>query len=855
MRALEQERSMFRLWLGLGILLTVSTALPTGPPAIRQKPRLDAYGDPLPPGATARLGTVRLRHAGYVECAVFSRDGKTLTSSGSDDWIRVWEVATGRQLRAYRRQGTRPPRLASAAFSRDGTLLALASARMENSTKGGKVLLHDGTTGKFLREWPIPEGGANTASVVFSPDARFLATGDDRGKIHVWETASGKRRLLLEWGRVRVTGLAFSPDSRLLAAGNGNDGVALWEAATGKRVSLLRTRGPEADTRNIFEANLAFSPDGNLLATLNCDDAIRLWAVKTGKVIHRIPSPMALGTRFSPDGKTLVIDGVDGNITLVQTETGKKAGTIHAHQGWDLASFLSMSPMIPSISQTSTARVEITPDGRTLATWGWESAICLWDMATCKERNPSDNHRRRVDSVAFAPDGRTLVSAGEDSLVRLWDLARGTTLRTYRVHPLAGRMVDFSADGKLLAVGGLSDDVRLWEAGTGKRVSVFFGKPGRRRTFSAPGPFAIIPARGQIASISYRELDIWDLETARWRFSLEDLAVDRISVHGQRLAVVSNSSRTNEACISLWDLDKGKSLARFPVERPVEAAALSPDGRNLATTTREGDILLWELATGKVRGQFKGRGCVQFSPDGSILATATDEGAVLLWDIGTGKELLRLPGHRGPVNSVAFSADGTRLASGSEDTTVLVWDLTRLVRRDQKHQPGLTQEALGKLWEDLKADDARRAYRAVNGLVAHPVQALSLLHARARPAVLDRERVRQLLEGLDSPRFATRVEAEAGLLDLGGLVEPELHKVLQGRPSLEMRRRVERILERLREPFPPREDLRSIRLVEVLERIGSAAARKLLVDLASGSPLSRLTQEAKAALQRFAKRS
>jgi hypothetical protein len=114
----------------------------------------------------------------------------------------------------------------------------------------------------------------------------------------------------------------------------------------------------------------------------------------------------------------------------------------------------------------------------------------------------------------------------------------------------------------------------------------------------------------------------------------------------------------------------------------------------------------------------------------------------------------------------------------------------------------------------------------------------------------DPHRLRQLLADLDSADFSVRQKAGQELLTLGESAEPGLRQALQGKPSLEVRQRLERLLETLERTTK----LRALRAVEVLEAIGSPEARRLLETLSEGMPEARLTREAMASLERMAKR-
>jgi len=163
---------------------------------------------------------------------------------------------------------------------------------------------------------------------------------------------------------------------------------------------------------------------------------------------------------------------------------------------------------------------------------------------------------------------------------------------------------------------------------------------------------------------------------------------------------------------------------------------------------------------------------------------------------------------------------------------------------------------LEPLWKELAGEDAAKAYRAIWSFVASPEQSVPFLRKHLEPARgPDQKRLTSLLADLDSPKYQVREKALQELAKLGELAEPGLKRVLEGKPSLEVRQRVERLLEQLQGTIIAPDRLREIRAVEALEHIGTAEARRLLQDLAQGAPEARLTQEAKAAQQRLSTRT
>jgi hypothetical protein len=208
---------------------------------------------------------------------------------------------------------------------------------------------------------------------------------------------------------------------------------------------------------------------------------------------------------------------------------------------------------------------------------------------------------------------------------------------------------------------------------------------------------------------------------------------------------------------------------------------------------------------------------------------------------------LRFEGHQGDVRSVALSADGRRLVSASDDTTALVWDATGGATSAK-----LPSGSMQALWTDLASDDAAKAYRAIWLLARSPEQSVPFLRERLPPAgALDqvrRKQVERWLTDLDSDEAAVRDRASGELEKIGAAAEPMLRKALAGRPSLEQRKRIERLLETVE-----REQVTLGRALEVLEHAAVPESRQLLETLASGLEGAWLTREARASRDRMAR--
>ena len=284
-------------------------------------------------------------------------------------------------------------------------------------------------------------------------------------------------------------------------------------------------------------------------------------------------------------------------------------------------------------------------------------------------------------------------------------------------------------------------------------------------------------------------------------------------------------------------------------EKRYETKAVAGPGTGLYSS----EVMGGAMAISSISRGNATAGSIAFTADGRFILTAAGTPIIHVWDALTGQEATQLKGHNGSVSQLRITPDGRSLISGSVDTTALLWDLTQLARMDLTREMPLASADLDALWVDLAKPDPATAFAATRKLLTSRKQAVALLAERihAVPPVED-AKIAQLVADLGG-KFDARRKAAAELERLGELAVPQLGKAIEGTPALDLKQRIEGLLQKASVRKLQGDPLRELRAVEVLELAATPEAKQALDTLARGAKGARLTREAEAALGRLAK--
>ncbi len=648
--------------------------------------RVDVYGDPLPRGAIARLGTVRYRKFGDSGLH-FLADSKTLVGGSSSGSLWFMDRDSGRVVREV----AADMRIGALTVSPDRkTIAAVGRPDQTETLDNWALVLWDASTGERRKRvtW-VESRVSRSGSLAFSPDGKTIATACDRGRIRFWDVDSCKESSNHAFLNMDIRNIAFSPDGSMLGIVSYRE-LFLWDWRNAAEPYAVADDFPDFRSQSI-----AWSPDGKVLAFVGGGRAceLRFLEVSSKRTIEPLDtadrSYYPVGMAFSSDGKSFVVPCFSNrSIEVWDMDTGRLAKTF------------GMTPHRYLDSRLS-------PDDQWLAVSN-RAFIEVWNLRTGKAIGEQFiGHRGGIYEMVLSLDGASVVTGGADGNVRVWDARSGRHLRGLAHGQKCVTGLDISPNGERIASMSMDDTTVVWDAETGQRI------------FELPGDGNLRAATVRITSDAHRLLTFGrDMVLRAWNLQTGDAIVEH-RLRPSRLGDPALAGRnvnpfgavgegpypenatftvdgklfllSLQGILYLFDVESGKELSKSEPSFRLDEFGISRDARRLVTkdVPQRGTgayLHVRDLRTKKVLAEIelqqRSPGNLTISANGRFIAmTGRDSSAsetnhwIDVWETETGRHHARITGFTSYPHALAFSPDGKRIASTHFDTTVLVWGI------------------------------------------------------------------------------------------------------------------------------------------------------------------------------------
>lgn len=497
--------------------------------------------------------------------------------------------------------------------------------------------------------------------------------------------------------------------------------------------------------------NVEFSPDGEFLTTVSNDNIVRTWKIQTGQTIgNNIEMKGAWKCSYFPDSKRIAVSASASSnpvAKVYEVETGKEILTLQGHQ-------------------KRVRAVDVSPDGKTIATGSQDGSVRIWNAETGEELKKFDFATKEkgteILDVQFSKNGDKLAIVGFELLAvfdtKTWqkttaDLIQfadrninlngwkvafsplektiavgnwtGETillesdklniLRTLKNHQSNVKSLAFSADGKILATGSWDRTVKFFNVQSGDVVNELKGHfAGIHEIAFSPDGKTLATAAGDF------NVNLWNAEKV---FNSDAIllngALNSFSNSGK--SVVSWNSGNSE--ISSYDLINRQKIWSGKTNSAPLSVDVSETANRFVFGDRDGFITLFNLLNGNEIKRFKLRDKsiygIKFSADGNQVFVSYDDGIFQRTDLNTQAEIFNIKAHENIVKPLAVSPDGKYFASGGNDKLVKIFDVSGKeifsFKENVKPLYMVTFSDDGSLLASVGADDTARVWRVADG--------------------------------------------------------------------------------------------------------------------------------------------
>ncbi len=616
-----------------------------------------------------QLETVVQRgHNAAIKAVTYSKDGKYLFTGSRDKTIKLWEIATGRELRSFYGHGST---INDLAVSPDGRHILSSSA--DKTAK-----LWDIKTGDLLQTFVGHK--ELLTSVSFHPDGKSIITAGYDNEAILWDVSSGEQLKIFKVNPDKGLGYGinttFSPDGKYIVIGNDNRTASIYDFESGEQkfeikpeegwcggcatfVSvdkasnkmLKATKGPGMQLFDInsgdklidymtFDDDISsvdINKDGHAL--MSSEDSIYVFDQR-GMLIfknvkdHSLPITDA---SFSPDGKYIVTSSDDMSVAILDAKNGS---TIKRIEGY--------------LKQVDKGGLDYDPNSR-------------WDYYIKRYTDLKND-------FAISPDGNYLVKGKIGSIARMWEMRTGMITQEFRGHEKAVLCMAFSKDGSKLLTGSADNTIKVWDTSTGQELATL--ESHRELVFSV----RFNESQDKIISGSWDgTVRVWD---ANDYSQLQFLTLEKGSSYDTHFFnddIYALSAGLDKS-LRLWELDSKQAVREFTGHTDIiHSVAKHPYTSEVASVSWDGWLKIWDVASGlQLKKYHRHEGAVYgvaYNATGTEIATGGADRNIVIADLATGKTKAILEGHTGAVTTVKYVPAQNLLVSASDNGEVIIWNL------------------------------------------------------------------------------------------------------------------------------------------------------------------------------------
>ncbi len=637
----------------------------------------------LPLGAGEKAGanvvTTFKGHADAVFAVAYSPDGKFLVTASFDNTLKLWDAASGKEVRTYGGATGHTKQVISVAFNQDGSMIA------------------SGSTDNTLKTWDVPVSTpirslqANDAvqAVALSRDGLKLALGGKDGSLKLVTPAEFKELVKFEAGHQGgTTSLSFSANNLILASVGADRTLRYWEVASGK---LLATIGAHTAGVNAVTIN----PNNTAVYTAGDDGNLKFWALPPPAPAKTLPGHgapirvLAMTADYAAyytgsDDRTVrhftiaggkevrALAGPASGISSVATHPANTfiaAGTLDSRVFlWNntdakvLANWLAHAGPVHS--------VQVNAAGTQLMTAGADGLAKFWALPAVLPR--SIPHPDAVLAAVASPDGKKLFTGASDKLVRIWNTTNLAMEKQFVGHTGPVTAVAVSPNLQILASGGADNTIRVWNQATAKESDIVLAH-------AAPVSALGINAAGtQLLSASDDgTVKLWTLPMVAPKLFTHPDQITSLVLTADGAKVLTGG---NDKIVRLWNLTTGAKERDYPGPTlPIGSVAISGNGATIAAASADKTVTIWNAADAKVLQKLPmpaGAQALAFSADAASVFVGLADNSIKQIKIADGKDIKVLPAqHKGPIVGLALGPKGDMLFSASADKTIQTWSL------------------------------------------------------------------------------------------------------------------------------------------------------------------------------------